>query len=236
MLAKTVAPVPSVPSVTRLKSLAFIFSVMANYQPLFVDFTGRKVVIFGGGAVGERKAMYFSGADVTVISREFNIGLEIMPGIRLVQKDVAIDMVPDIIKGAFLVVAATGDPAFNREITRTASDMGILVNSAEGGSDVILPSKIIQGDVIIAISTGGRSPAMARFIRQRLEESLGTELSEMVRLQSELREILKKKVQSQEERERLLWQVLNDRSIWEALKTSYNDAKHLAIEKLEKEK
>ena len=144
--------------------------------------------------------------------------------------------VPGLIEGAFLVVAATGDPALNREIARVAGDAGIMVNSAEGGSDVILPAKIVQGDIMIAISTGGRSPAMARYLRQRLEESLGNELSDMVRLQSELREILKKKIKSQEERERLLWQVLEDRSIWEAIKTSYSDAKHLAIEKLENER
>jgi precorrin-2 dehydrogenase/sirohydrochlorin ferrochelatase len=209
---------------------------MAGYQPLFIDFTGRKVIIFGGGAVGERKAAYFAGADVTVVSRDFNIGLLIMPGVRRVESEVTVESVPRLIEGAFLVVAATGDPALNKEITRVASEKGVLVNSAEGGSGVILPSKITRGDIRIAISTGGRSPAMARFIRQRLEESLGPELADMVRLQSELREDLKKSALSQDERERLLWEVLNDQSIWQALKTSYSDAKHLAIEKLQKEK
>ncbi len=159
-----------------------------------------------------------------------------MSGVRLVSSDVTAAAVPGLIEGAFLVVAATGDPALNREIARIAGDAGIMVNSAEGGSDVILPAKIVQGDIMIAISTGGQSPAMARYLRQRLEESLGSELSDMVRLQSELREVLKKKVNSQEERERLLWQVLEDRSIWDAIKTSYGDAKHLAIEKLENER
>lgn len=209
---------------------------MAGYQPLFVDFTDKKVVIFGGGAVGERKAAYFAGADVTVVSREFSEGLRAMSGVRLVSSDVTANAVLGLIDGAFLVVAATGDPALNRVIARVAGDAGIMVNSAEGGSDVILPAKIVQGDIMIAISTGGRSPAMARYLRQRLEESLGNELSDMVRLQSELREVLKKKVKAQEERERLLWQVLGDRAIWEAIKTSYSDAKHLAIEKLENER
>ena len=59
---------------------------MAGYQPLFVDFTGKKVVIFGGGAVGERKAAYFAGADVTVVSREFSPGLEAMSGVRLIRQ------------------------------------------------------------------------------------------------------------------------------------------------------
>jgi precorrin-2 dehydrogenase/sirohydrochlorin ferrochelatase len=159
-----------------------------------------------------------------------------MPGIRRIRSEVSAGTVPALIEGAFLVIAATGVSSLNTEITRLATIKGILVNSAEGGSDVILPSKIMRGDILVAISTGGHSPAMARYIRQRLEESLGTELADMVRLQSELRQILKKKVVSQEERERLLWEVLNDQAIWGALKTSYNDAKRLAIEKLVKEK
>jgi precorrin-2 dehydrogenase / sirohydrochlorin ferrochelatase len=209
---------------------------MAGYQPLFIDFTGRKVVIFGGGAVGDRKAAYFAGADVTVVSREFSPGLQAMPGVRLINNEVTAATISGLIKGAFLVVAATGDPALNRELARVAGDAGIMVNSAEGGSDVILPAKIVQGDILMAISTGGQSPAMARYLRQRLEESVGKELSDMVRLQSELREILKKKIPSQDERECLLWQVLEDRSIWEAIKTSYSDAKHLAIERLDNER
>jgi precorrin-2 dehydrogenase/sirohydrochlorin ferrochelatase len=156
--------------------------------------------------------------------------------VRLVSCDVTVDAVPGLIENAFLVVAATGNSPLDREIVRVAGDAGIIVNAAEGRSDVILPSKIVQSDITIAISTGGHSPAMAKYLRLRLEESLGTELSDMVRLQSELREDLKKTVPSQDERERLLWQVLGDRSIWEALKTSYKDAKLLAIEKLESER
>lgn len=207
---------------------------MARYQPLFIDFTGRDVVIFGGGPVGERKAAYFAGSNVTVVSREFTPGLGSMPGIKLVRREIAAADVPGLINGAFLVVAATGDPALNGEIARIARDAGILANSAGGNSQVILPAKILRDDIVVAVSTGGRSPAMARFIRQRLESSLGDELADMARLQSGLRERLKQEVPSQEERERLLWEVLEDPAIWEALKTSYNNAMHLAIEKLNK--
>ena len=205
---------------------------MARYQPLFVDFAGKKVVVFGGGPVGERKAAYFRGADVTVISRDFTPGLEAMKDVKLVRRPVAADDVPGLIEGAFLVIAATGDSSLNREIARVAGGAGLLANSAGGGSAVILPAKIERGDITIAVSTGGQSPAMARYIRQRLEESLGDELADMVRLQRELREALKKKVLSQEERERMLREVLDDPAIRAALNTSYDHAMHLAIEKL----
>ncbi len=95
---------------------------MTRYQPLFIDFAGKDVVIFGGGPVGERKAAYFSGANVTVVSREFTPGLESMPGVRLVRRDLSAADVPGLIKGAFLVVAATGDAALNREIARIAAN------------------------------------------------------------------------------------------------------------------
>jgi precorrin-2 dehydrogenase/sirohydrochlorin ferrochelatase len=208
---------------------------MARYQPLFIDFTGRDVVIFGGGPVGERKAAYFADANVTVISRDFTQGLEAMPGVRLVRRDAGAADVPGLIKDAFLVVAATGDAALNREISRIAGETGVLANSAAGDSEVILPAKIVRDDIVIAVSTGGMSPAMARFIRQRLETSLGQELSDMVRLQSDLRERLKKEVPSQEKREKMIWEVLEDPAIWGALKMSYKDAMHLANEKLKKE-
>ncbi len=227
--------VPIVTIVARNLCLAFLFSSMARYQPLFVDFAGRKVVVFGGGAVGERKAAYFAGADVdvTVVSRQFSARLEAMPGIKLVARDLAAGDLPGLIEGAFLVIAATGDPALDAEIARVAVDAGALVNAAGGGSDVILPAKIERGEVTVAISTGGRSPATARYIRQRLEGVLGPELSDMVRLQDELRSDLKKKVGSQEKREELLWQVLEDPEVWEALKVSYGDAKNLAHEKMD---
>ncbi len=216
--------------------LALLFSSMAGYQPLFIDFTERKVIIFGGGAVGERKARYFAGSNVTVVSREFTPGLLAMQEVRRIQADVTPQAVPGFIEGTFFAVAATGNQTLDSAIARIAGEKGIMVNAAEGESDVILPAKIVQGDILIAISTGGKSPAMARFIRQRLEESLGPELSDMVRLQSELREVLKEKVASQEDRERMLWQVLDDHAIWDALNTSYDNAKRLAIEQLSREK
>lgn len=205
---------------------------MARYQPLFIDFSGKKVVVFGGGKVGERKAAYFAGAQVTVISQSFTAGLEARKDVSLARRTVMAEDVPVLIEGAFLVVAATGDEALDAAIVRAAGAAGILANAVDGGSEVILPAKIERGEITVAVSTGGRSPAMARFVRQRLEESLGDELSDMVRLQAELRELLKEKVRSQDQRERMLRKVLEDRAIWAALNTSYENAKHLAIEKL----
>jgi len=207
---------------------------MARYTPLFIDFSGRRVVIFGGGKVGERKAGYFAGADVTVVSREFTPGLEAIEGVRRVRRDVAAGDVPDLIAGAFLVVAATGDRRLDEEIVKAAAASGVLANSAGGDGDVILPSKMRRGDITVAFATGGKSPAMSRFLRLWLEESLGPEMADMVKLQSELREALKRDVPTQDERERLLWSVIDDLSVWEALRSSYDEALAMALDKVKK--
>lgn len=206
---------------------------MSDYLPLFIDFKGRKVVIFGGGGVGERKAQYFAGvADVTVISPTFTPVLEAMQGITLVQKAVAAEEIGELISGAFLVVAATGDAAFNEAVAWQAQSAGILANSAHGESGVILPSKIKRGDISIAIATGGKSPAMSKYLRQRLEASLSDDLAGMVRLQADVREVLKKVVPEQKDRERLLWDILSAPAVWEAMKTSYDDALTIALMRL----
>jgi len=210
---------------------------MSDYLPLFIDFKGRKVVIFGGGGVGERKAQYFVGtAAVTVISPSFTPVLEAMQGIALVRQEVTAEEIRGLIAGAFLVVTATGDAAFNEAVVRVAREAGILVNSVHGESGVILPAKITRGDISIAIATGGKSPAMSKYLRQRLDASLGEDMADMVRLQADVREVLKKVVPEQKDRERLLWDILNAPAVWEAMKTSYDDALTLALMRIKERK
>ncbi|WP_424358305.1 precorrin-2 dehydrogenase/sirohydrochlorin ferrochelatase family protein [Methanocella sp. MCL-LM] len=210
---------------------------MSDYLPLYIDFKGRKVVIFGGGGVGERKAQYFAGvAEVTVVSPTFTPVLEAMSGITRVQKAVAPEEIGELIAGAFFVIAATGDEAFNEAVVREAQGAGILVNSAHGESGVILPSRITRGDISIAIATGGKSPAMSKYLRQRLDASLGAEMADMVRLQADVREVLKKVMPEQKDRERLLWDVLKTPAVWEAMKTSYDDALTLALMRIKEKR
>lgn len=200
---------------------------MSEYLPLFVDFSCRKVVIFGGGAVGERKAKYFAPAEVVVVSPRFTPCLEAMGRegiVRLVRKAINKKDILPLIEGAFLVVAATGDVSLNDEIARMAERAGIMVNNATGGSLALVPSLLEKGDISIAISTGGRSPAMSKYIRLRLEASLGEDLEKMVELQERLREHLKTSVKGQKRREEILWAVLEDPAVWDALKESQDKA------------
>jgi precorrin-2 dehydrogenase / sirohydrochlorin ferrochelatase len=205
---------------------------MSGYLPLFLDFSCKRVVIFGGGAVGERKAKYFLPADVVVVSPAFTECLEAMGAdgiVRLDRRAVKKEDVAGLIEGAFLVVAATGDLALNDEIAGIAESSDILANNATGESATIVPSMIRRGDVMVAISTGGRSPALSKYIRLRLEASLGDDIEKMASLQETLREHLKKTVAGQKRREEILWAVLDDPAVWGALEESQEKALGLAL-------
>ncbi|HTX43886.1 MAG TPA: bifunctional precorrin-2 dehydrogenase/sirohydrochlorin ferrochelatase [Methanocella sp.] len=205
---------------------------MGEYLPLYIDFHCRKVVIFGGGAVGERKAKYFAPAEVVVVSTSFTECLEAMGRdglIKLERRAITVMDVEPLIAGAFLVVAATGDRALNDEIAKVAESRGILANNATGAAPVIVPSVLKKGDVTIAIATGGRSPAMARYVRLRLEASLGEDVERMVALQERLRERLKMSVEGQKRREEALRAILEDPDVWEALKVSQDEAFEAAM-------
>jgi len=96
--------------------------------------------------------------------------------------------------------------------------MGILANNATGESPAVVPSLIKKGDVMVAISTGGRSPAMSKYLRLKLESALGEDPGRMAALQDRVREELKKTVKGQKRREEILWAILDDPAVWDALR------------------
>lgn len=97
-------------------------------------------------------------------------------------------------RGAMLAIAATDDRAVNNRVAGDGEAGGVLVNVVDDAehSDFILPSTLQRGDVVIAISTSGRSPALARKLRTELEEYLEREVGEIAVLLSEVRAELKK--------------------------------------------
>ena len=190
--------------------------------PLFVDCSGRRIVIFGGGEVAARKAAYFSGkADVTVVSRSFVPafdGLEVKR-VELELTAVTGRQLASILSGAFLAIGAISDPAINNRIGKASRAIGILFNNADGEpGDVILPAVTGGENYTIAISTRGASPAISRFIREHIEENLPA-LDAMIALQGRLRDLLKEREPDQARRTAILWDVLSDHMVWETLLT-----------------
>src|SRR5881628_2315927 len=156
---------------------------MPDYFPAFLDVRGRRCLVVGGGEIGERKAraLLACGAQVTVVSPTATRGLAALAleG-RIVERRRSFRRAD--LRGCALVVAATGDPAVDDAVAALARRARVLVNVVDRpeSCDFILPSVLRRGELQIAVSTGGRSPALAREIRRRLEPMFGPEYAELV--------------------------------------------------------
>ena len=174
-----------------------------------------------------RKAAYFAGvAEVTVVSRSF--GQKILD-CKVIHKEYDVSTESDgsleaMLKGAFLVIGALSDTAQNNRIGRLCMKQEILFNNADGEpGDVILPSVTGGINYTLAVSTNGNSPAISRFIREHLEQEFPA-LDEMIALQQRLRTELKRAEPDQVKRNAILWEVLNDLSIWKILSADSAEA------------
>ncbi len=204
-----------------------------SFLPLMLDLKEKEVVIFGGGEVGERKAKLFCDfAKVTVVSREFTPLLKQFSGegkINLIEVDDLTEKeISQYLKNAFIAIPATSDIELNEKISKIAKQRGRLVNRVDDMGDIIVPSVIKRGDIVIGISTFGKSPALSKYTRERIESVITNEFAQMAKLQSELREILKSKVNEQRKRKAILWNIINDDEVWAALKESYDKAYKVA--------
>jgi precorrin-2 dehydrogenase/sirohydrochlorin ferrochelatase len=147
--------------------------------------------VVGGGEVGARKAASLLACDaqVTVIDRVLSPSLEIMKQEGRVSH-VEADYEAAHLGGVFLVIGATNSEVVNQRISADARLRGILVNIADAPSqcDFILPAVVRRGELLIAVSTGGQSPALAKKLRQELESSYGPEYAELLEIMGKLRQ------------------------------------------------
>jgi len=166
------------------------------YYPILLNIYQKKCVVVGGGEVARRKvrALLERGAIIQVIAPTLCSELS-----QLVESK-AIDLLqrnfePADLKDARIVIAATAEAETNRRVAMEAKRRGILVNVVDDPehSDFIVPSCIHRGDLTIAISTAGKSPALARKIRTRLESDFGKEYLSLVKLIGEVRSELKRR-------------------------------------------
>ncbi|MBM4294196.1 MAG: bifunctional precorrin-2 dehydrogenase/sirohydrochlorin ferrochelatase [Deltaproteobacteria bacterium] len=159
--------------------------------PIFALIDGKPCLVVGGGAVGERKVLDLlaAGAKVTVVSQTLSPYLEKLAGrgeIRYLEGG----FTPDHLNGMALVMGATNDPRVNAQVSAAAQERGIWVNIADAPElcTFIVPAQVRRGDLIVAISTGGASPALARRLREELERSFGPEYGPYLALLQEVRE------------------------------------------------
>ncbi len=164
---------------------------MVAYYPVFLDLKDKPVLVVGGGRVAERKVytLLDAGAKITIIAKEISYNLN-----GLLEQNKALLLgrrfLPRHLDGVFLVIAATDDPQLNAEVAREARRRGVLVNAVDQPEECtfILPSLVKRGDLIIAVSTSGKSPALAKKLRKRLEDEFGPEYEMFLALMGRVRE------------------------------------------------
>jgi len=164
-----------------------------KYYPVLLDLKNRLCVVIGGGRVAERKVKTLLKADgrIKVISPQLTAPLARLKEQKRISHLSRTYQKGDL-RGAFLAVGATGDRTINERISREAAEGQIPVNVVDdpAHSSFIVPSIVKKKDLLVAISTSGKSPALARVLRQKLEKEIGPEYEGFLKLLGRVREKL----------------------------------------------
>jgi precorrin-2 dehydrogenase/sirohydrochlorin ferrochelatase len=177
--------------------------------PMFVKLEGRRVLVVGAGSVGETKIENLLATDAAVRV----VAPKATPRVRDWAREgriewVAREYTPADFGGAFLVIAATGSAALHDEIYAEAKSRGVLCNAVDEPQrcDFYFPAVVRRGELQIAISTGGLSPALAQRLRRELEQQFGPEWEEWVAQLGRTRDELQSIPMPPDQRKRLLHQ------------------------------
>lgn len=164
-----------------------------RYYPVNLDIQNRRCLVVGGGSVGTRKVgmLLDCGGMVTVVSPAVTDQLSKLAYNRTITLKERHYQTSDL-TGAFLVIGATDNEKLNWRIHADAERLGKLCNIADRPEvcNFILPSVVNRGDMIIAISTSGASPAFAKKIKKDLENEFGDEYAEFLQLMGAIRKKL----------------------------------------------
>ena len=164
------------------------------YYPISLNVRSRKCVVIGGGQVALRKVrtLLEHGANVEVISPELCSGLGQLADKGSIHVLNRLYQEGDL-SGAFITITATDDSSVNQQVIGEARRKAVMINVVDDAdnSDFIAPSYLQRGDITIAVSTAGRSPALARKIRTALEKDFTDEYASLAQLVSEVRDQLK---------------------------------------------
>ena len=165
--------------------------------PVNLRLKGERVLVVGGGRVAEGKVrgLLDAGAEVTVVAPQVIDSVVALP--------VAVEQRPyeaTDIHGFRLVIAATNDPAVNHAVYVDGEAAGVWVNAADDPDNCrfTLPARIRRGPLLVTFATGGRSPAVAQWLRRRYEDEFGPEFEVLIDLLSETRDELRARGESTE--------------------------------------
>lgn len=201
-----------------------------EFTPIYMETSKLKIIVFGGGNVALRKCRYFRGADITVMTREA------LPELTEIASKVIIGDIPEdvrqIIDSYDMVIAATDDKELNCRIRDDALYMGINVNSAHGGGNILIPSVLKRDGYSVAVSSEGRVPAFPPYIVSELDRFLEPKYDRMLDLLVEMRKYAMDNISPQHRRREFLEAIIADGDIRELVAEGrMKEAKKLALKK-----
>jgi len=189
----------------------------ARMIPMFLQPSGQRITVFGGGHVALRKCQQFTGFKLTVVAAEILPELQILADRAVVARFDPANLAP-YLDGIFLAVAATDSHELNDTIVAAAKQAGIPVNSATGGGDVLLPSIIRKERYTVAVSSEGLVPAFPPYVAAQIDNFLGPEYDAMLDLLAGLRTEIRTAIPTQPARAACLAAVLASDETWSRLK------------------
>lgn len=192
----------------------------AAMYPLLLDLTGRNVLVVGGGPIAERRVagLLECGARVRVVAPRITEGLSELAASSRIQWEPRTFEREDVASCA-LVFSATGVADVDSVVAAAARERGIFVNSADDvpGCDFYVPAVERRGDIVIAVGTGGGSPALAARLRDRFAAALGPEWERLAGLLAKVRRLARETLPDRAERTRVLTAAARDDALLAAL-------------------
>jgi siroheme synthase-like protein len=182
------------------------------FFPVYLNLKDKRVLVIGGGEVATRKVASLLGtsASITVISPD------ISPELASLAETNAITVhrrryTEGDCKGAFLILSATDDRETGKAVWEEARREKIWLNTADQPDlcDFIMPAVVRRGDLVVAVSTGGASPALAATMREQLSRSLGPEYGSLVKLLADYRQEIQHRFQNDSDRKALHYRILD---------------------------
>ena len=200
---------------------------MAALFPMFLKLEACRCVVVGAGAIAWQKldGLLESGAEVQVIAPEASEAIRELARSGRIAWTRA-EFRAEHLAGAKLVIAATGDPVVNEQVYRAAREHGVLCNSVDEPErcDFFYPSVVRRGDLQIAISTAGKSPALAQRIRKDLEAQFDSNYVSWLEWLGSVRQLFFQRQVEPALRKQALHRIA-DRAVFERFK-SYRERKH----------
>ncbi len=180
-----------------------------SYFPLFIDLQDRPCLIAGGGRIALRKAETLKefGARITVVAPAVLPEIKEMKGILYQEKTFE----KADLEGQDLVVAATDDEALNHKISIACKRRNIPVNAVDQIEDCtfIFPAYLKEGEVVAAFSSGGQSPVITQYLKEKTRPVLTHHLGSLAACLGSLRETVKEKTKTQAERKKIYQDILH---------------------------